>query len=58
MAGWHAPEVIATDGGLLEAPVVRDYITLAPAERVELWADFSGRATGSEMRLVSLPFSG
>jgi blue copper oxidase len=49
--------VIATDGGLLEAPVTRDYITLAPGERVELWADFSGR-TGSEMRLVSLPFSG
>lgn len=48
--------VIATDGGLLEAPVIRDYITLAPGERVELWADFSGR-TGSEMRLVSLPFS-
>jgi blue copper oxidase len=49
--------VIATDGGLLEAPVTRDYITLAPGERVELWADLSGR-TGSEMRLVSLPFSG
>jgi FtsP/CotA-like multicopper oxidase with cupredoxin domain len=49
--------VIATDGGLLETPVTRDYITLAPGERVELWADFSGR-TGSEMRLVSLPFSG
>lgn len=49
--------VIATDGGLLEAPVTRDTITLAPAERVELWADFSGR-TGSEMRLVSLSFSG
>ncbi len=49
--------VIATDGGLLEAPVIRDTITLAPGERVELWADFSGR-TGSEMRLVSLPFSG
>jgi FtsP/CotA-like multicopper oxidase with cupredoxin domain len=49
--------VIATDGGLLEAPVTRDTITLAPGERVELWADFSGR-TGSEMRLVSLPFSG
>ncbi len=48
--------VIATDGGLLEAPVTRDYITLAPGERVELWADFSSR-TGSEMRLVSLPFS-
>jgi FtsP/CotA-like multicopper oxidase with cupredoxin domain len=49
--------VIATDGGLLEAPVTRKYITLAPGERVELWADFSGR-TGSEMQLVSLPFSG
>jgi len=50
--------VIATDGGLLEAPVTRDYITLAPGERVELWADFSGRTAGSQMRLVSLPFSG
>ncbi|MBM2843783.1 MAG: Bilirubin oxidase, partial [Anaerolineales bacterium] len=50
--------VIATDGGLLEAPVTRDYITLAPGERVELWADFSGRTAGSRMRLVSLPFSG
>ena len=49
--------VIATDGGLLEASVTRDYITLAPGERVEVWTDFSGR-TGSEMRLVSLPFSG
>lgn len=48
--------VIATDGGLLEAPVTRDYITLSPGERVEVWADFSG-STGSEMRLVSLPFS-
>ena len=50
--------VIATDGGLLETPVTRDYITLAPGERVELWADFSGRTAGSKMRLVSLPFSG
>ncbi|HLC02715.1 MAG TPA: multicopper oxidase domain-containing protein [Anaerolineales bacterium] len=50
--------VIATDGGLLEAPVTQDYITLAPGERVELWADFSGRTAGSKMRLVSLPFSG
>jgi len=48
--------VIATDGGLLETPVTRDYLTLSPGERVELWADFSGR-TGSEMRLVSLSFS-
>ena len=50
--------VIATDGGLLEAPVSRDYITLAPGERMELWADFSKQTAGNEMRLVSLPFSG
>lgn len=50
--------VIATDGGLLEKPVTRDYITLAPGERVELWADFSGRTAGSEIKLISLPFSG
>lgn len=49
--------VIATDGGLLERPVTRDYITMGPGERVELWADFSGRSAGSEMKLVSLPFS-
>ena len=50
--------VIATDGGLLEKPVQRSYITLAPAERIELWVDFSGRAVGSELRLQSLVFAG
>ena len=49
--------VIATDGGLLEKPMTRGYITLGPGERVELWADFSRQKEGSEMRLVSLPFS-
>jgi FtsP/CotA-like multicopper oxidase with cupredoxin domain len=48
--------VIATDGGLLEKPVTRKYITLGPGERVELWADF-GKNVGSEMKLVSLPFT-
>lgn len=48
--------VIATDGGLLEKPIERNVITLAPAERVELWADFSDY-TGREIHLVSLPFS-
>ncbi len=47
--------VIATDGGLLETPVRKEYVTLAPAQRVELWVDFSGRATGESMRLVNLP---
>lgn len=50
--------VVATDGGLLEAPVQRDYIMLAPGERIELWADFSAYALGSEIVLRSLPFSG
>jgi len=50
--------VIATDGGLLEKPVQRSYVVLAPAERVELWVDFSGRPLGSELRLQSLAFAG
>lgn len=50
--------VIATDGGLLETSVTREYVTLSPGERVELWVDFSALSAGNEMRLVSLPFSG
>ena len=49
--------VIATDGGLLAKPVQRRYITLAPGERVELWADFSTYQPGQEVLLKSLPFS-
>ncbi len=48
--------VIGTDGGLLEKPVQRPYITLAPAERVVLWVDFSNRAIGDRITLKSLPF--
>ncbi|MEI7849477.1 MAG: multicopper oxidase domain-containing protein, partial [Chloroflexota bacterium] len=47
--------VIATDGGLLEAPLTREYVMLAPGERVELWADFSTQKTA---KLVSLAFDG
>jgi FtsP/CotA-like multicopper oxidase with cupredoxin domain len=50
--------IIATDGGLLEAPVQRDYVMLAPGERVELYADFRKRPVGTTVRLVSLQFSG
>ena len=50
--------VIATDGGLLEQAVQRNYVMLAPGERVELWADFSGRESGAMMQLRSLQFSG
>jgi FtsP/CotA-like multicopper oxidase with cupredoxin domain len=50
--------VIATDGGLLEKPVKRDYVTLAPGERVELYADFSADPVGTQRRLISLAFEG
>ena len=57
---WHDGTpltVIGTDGGLLAKPVSRDYVTLAPAERIELWVDLSGRKAGEELTLKSLPFS-
>jgi FtsP/CotA-like multicopper oxidase with cupredoxin domain len=50
--------VIASDGGLLERPVERPYVMLAPGERIELWADFSARPIGAELRLRSLAFEG
>ena len=58
--GWEDGSpftVIGTDGGLLEKPVERPYLTLAPAERVEIWVDFNGRSLGSELKLVSQPFT-
>jgi suppressor of ftsI/bilirubin oxidase len=50
--------VIGTDGGLLEKPETYPYIMLAPAERVELWIDFSGRELGSSLELRSLEYQG
>ncbi|MFP4622073.1 MAG: multicopper oxidase family protein, partial [Bacteroidales bacterium] len=47
---------IGTDGGLLEEPVARPYIMLAPGERVDVWKDFSGIDEGEEVILKSLPF--
>jgi len=49
--------VIGNDGGLLEKPLQKAYVTLAPAERVELWMDFSDRSVGDRIRLRSLPFN-
>jgi blue copper oxidase len=49
--------VIGTDGGLIERAVERPYMMLSPGERVELWADFSGKRPGESIRLVSRPFS-
>lgn len=50
--------VLGVDGGLLVQPEVRKYVMLAPGERLDVWADFSGRSVGSQVSLVSLPFSG
>ncbi len=47
--------VIGTDGGLLEQPIQRDFVTLAPAQRVELVVDFTTWGAGARPRLVSLP---
>lgn len=50
--------VIGVDGGLLEAPVTRPYLMLAPGERLDVWADFTGRAVGSQLVMRSRPFTG
>ncbi|MEE9398413.1 MAG: multicopper oxidase domain-containing protein [Methylococcales bacterium] len=50
--------VIGTEGSLLERPEKRNYLTLAPGERRELWMDFSDRKVGSELTLRSLEFEG
>lgn len=50
--------VIGTDGGLLERPVHKNYVMLAPAERIELWADFSNDDVGTKITLMSLAFEG
>ncbi|WP_367155347.1 multicopper oxidase family protein [Methylomonas sp. HYX-M1] len=50
--------VIGTDGGLLEHPVEKPYVMLAPGERLDVWADFSGRSVGSQLVMRSRSFSG
>ncbi|PPD20918.1 MAG: bilirubin oxidase [Methylomonas sp.] len=50
--------VIGTDGGLLEKPVNKSYVMLAPGERLDIWADFSGREVGTQLVMRSRSFSG
>jgi FtsP/CotA-like multicopper oxidase with cupredoxin domain len=49
--------VIGTDGGLLGAPIRRDYVVLGPGQRLELWADFSDKPIGARIALRTLEFS-
>ena len=48
--------VLGTDGGLLPKAVQRSYIMLSPADRVDLWVDFSTKPEGTELVMQSLPF--
>ncbi len=50
--------VIGVDGGLLEQPETRPYVMLAPGERLDVWADFSGRKVGSQLTMASASFYG
>jgi len=50
--------VIGVDGGLLEKAETKPYVMLAPAERVDLFVDFSGRAMGSKLVMWSGAFYG
>jgi FtsP/CotA-like multicopper oxidase with cupredoxin domain len=57
---WNDGEdviVIGADGGLLEKPVKKPYLMLAPGQRAEIWKDFSGQNKGNEIRLQSLAFN-
>lgn len=48
--------VIGGQGGLLEAPVVQPFVTLAPAQRVDIWIDLGSRPVGSVLELQSVEF--
>jgi spore coat protein A len=44
---------VAGDGGLLEAPVTRTSVPLAPAERVDVIVDFRRLRAGTQVRLTN-----
>ncbi|GGX86396.1 bilirubin oxidase [Litchfieldella qijiaojingensis] len=49
----RAVTVIGTDGGLLAKPERRRSVTLAPAQRIDLWVDFGDTGPGESVQLVS-----
>ena len=44
------------DGGLLERPRAQKFVTLGPAQRVDVWLDLSGRTVGTKLELRSEAF--
>lgn len=49
--------VLGTDGGLLTQPVDYPFVTLAPAERLDVWVDFAHGAVGDTVDLISQAFT-
>jgi FtsP/CotA-like multicopper oxidase with cupredoxin domain len=49
--------VIGGDGGLLETPLYRQTLTLAPGQRADLLLDLTGLAAGTEVHLESQAFA-
>lgn len=49
--------IIATDGGLKDAPVQVNEVTLAPGERAEILVDFSSNTIGQNVTLRTVAFS-
>jgi blue copper oxidase len=48
--------VLGVDGGLLERPVQQPFVTLAPAQRLDVWIDLSGQPLGTVRELRSEAF--
>jgi spore coat protein A len=46
--------LIGTDGGLIDAPIALDTITMATAERIDVVVDFAGFSVGTEIVLRNL----
>jgi len=51
-------QFIASEGGLLSAPVPVTSVMLAPGQRLEILVDFSAYSEGASVVLKSLPFAG
>jgi blue copper oxidase len=49
--------VLGTDGGLLERPQTQRFVTLGPAQRVDVWLDLSQRALNTKIELQSAAFA-
>lgn len=48
--------IIASEGGLLERARQQRYLTLAPAQRADVFVDLSGRAAGTSVELRSAAY--